>query len=202
MLQGPGHGEKGSRPFKMKNSYLIALGSNLTSGSGGPAETLRKALKLLSKYGAVIRTTSTFYHNPAFPDGSGPDFVNAVVFLEAKSDPTVMLSILHQVEAEMGRERVQRWGQRTLDLDLIASADLVLPDLKTHQYWRDLPLEQQINEAPNQLVLPHPRMQDRAFVLVPLADVAPDWVHPVLKRSVLQMLDDLPIEDKNAVKPM
>ena len=128
--------------------------------------------------------------------------MNAAVFLEAKFDPAAMLSILHQVEAEMGRERVQRWGQRTLDLDLIASADLVLPDLKTHQYWRDLPLEQQINEAPNQLVLPHPRMQDRAFVLVPLADVAPDWVHPVLKRSVLQMLDDLPIEDKNAVKPM
>ena len=102
----------------------------------------------------------------------------------------------------MGRERVQRWGQRTLDLDLIASGDLVLPNGEIHQYWRDLPLEQQMSTAPDQLVLPHPRMQDRAFVLVPMAKIAPDWVHPVLKQSVLEMLDALPEQDKDAVKPL
>lgn len=186
----------------MENSYLLALGSNLASGSGSPAETLRKALKLLSKMGAVIRTTSPFYHTPAFPAGSGPDFVNAAVFFEAKFNPSVTLTVLHQVEEELGRERMQRWGQRTLDLDLIASADVVLPDLPTHQHWRDLPLEEQMREAPAQLVLPHPRMQDRAFVLVPMADIAPDWVHPILKLSVLEMLEALPKQDKDAVKPL
>lgn len=186
----------------MHYSHIVALGSNQTSGSGSPAETLRKALKCLSKYGALIRATSPFYHTPAFPAESGPDYVNAAVFLDATSDPAAMLAILHQVEAEMGRERQQRWGQRTLDLDLIASADLVLPDVQTHQFWRDLPLEQQASQAPDQLILPHPRMQDRAFVLVPMADIAPDWVHPVLHLSVREMLDALPNQDKDAVKRM
>lgn len=186
----------------MYNSYILALGSNLTSSSGSPAETLRKAIKNLSKMGAVIRTTSPFYHTPAFPAGSGPNFVNAAVLLDAAYAPAEMLAILHQVESQMGRERGQRWGQRTLDLDLIASADLVLPNPETHQHWRDLPLDRQISDAPEQLVLPHPRIQDRAFVLVPMADIAPDWVHPILKLNVLEMLEALPKRDKDAVKPM
>jgi 2-amino-4-hydroxy-6-hydroxymethyldihydropteridine diphosphokinase len=184
----------------MLYSYIVALGSNLASGSGSPAETLRKALNFLSKNGAMIRATSRFYHTPAFPAGSGPNYVNGAVFLDASCDPEAMLAILHHVEAEMGRERGQRWGQRTLDLDLIACADLVLPNLETHQHWRDLPQERQVSEAPDQLILPHPRMQDRAFVLVPMADIAPDWVHPVLNRSVVEMLEALPKQDKDAVK--
>lgn len=91
----------------------------------------------------------------------------------------------------MGRERGTRWGQRTLDLDLLAMGDLVLPDAQVYAHWRDLPLEDQARRAPEQLILPHPRLQDRAFVLVPLSDVAPDWRHPVLGRTVLEMRDAL-----------
>lgn len=186
----------------MKNSHIVALGSNLASREGTPAEILRKALNYLSQKGATIRAISTFYHTPAFPAGSGPDYVNAVIFLLAPNTPAEILAILHQVEAALGRARKARWGERTLDLDLIASGDQVLPNLQTHQYWRDLPPEAQIRETPGQLVLPHPRMQDRAFVLVPMAEIAPDWVHPVLGQSVQQMLDALPQQDKDAVKPL
>ena len=102
----------------------------------------------------------------------------------------------------MGREREQRWGQRTLDLDLIAFDDLVLPDPQTHQRWRGLSLEQQIGTTPDTLVVPHPRVQDRAFVLVPLADIASDWVHPILGKTVKHLLEALPEADKTAVKRM
>lgn len=157
---------------------------------------------MLQISGAVIRATSTFYHSPAFPAGAGPDYVNAALRVEAPWEPEVALKVLHRIEAQMGRERVQRWGQRTLDLDLLACDDLVLPDAKTHKMWRELPLDAQIGRTPDQLILPHPRLQDRAFVLVPLAEVAPDWVHPLLGRSVRSLRDALPARDIAALRPI
>jgi 2-amino-4-hydroxy-6-hydroxymethyldihydropteridine diphosphokinase len=91
---------------------------------------------------------------------------------------------------------------RTLDLDLLAVGDLVLPDATTYAEWRALPADLQRLRAPDDLILPHPRMQDRAFVLVPLADVAPDWVHPVLGLSVAEMRDGLPADDLAGVVPL
>ncbi len=106
-----------------------------------------------------------------------------------------VLATLHAVEARFGRERVTRWGGRTLDLDLLAMGTQVLPDAATQVAWRDLPPEDQARQAPDRLILPHPRMQDRGFVLVPLADVAPDWLHPLLGQNVRQMLARLPAGD-------
>lgn len=91
---------------------------------------------------------------------------------------------------------------RTLDIDLVALGDSVLPDGATQDAWRRLPPEAQVRTTPDRLILPHPRLQDRAFVLVPLADVAPDWVHPRTGQTVRQMLDALPAEDRAAVKPL
>ena len=110
-----------------------------------------------------------------------------------------MLQLLHRIEAEMGRERVDRWGTRTIDLDLLGVGDQVLPVINTQTYWRDLPPQIQEQTTPDQLILPHPRLQDRAFMLVPLMDVAPDWMHPVLGLSVAQMCANLPICDIEAV---
>ena len=146
---------------------------------------------MIESRGGVLEAVSDFYATPAFPAGSGPDYVNAAAAIRSDWTPDEALSLLHGIEAEMGRTRDVRWGQRTLDLDLIAVDDWVLPDVATHAIWRRLPAGQQAQLVPEQLILPHPRLQDRSFVLVPLADVAPDWVHPLLGLSVLQMRDSL-----------
>jgi 2-amino-4-hydroxy-6-hydroxymethyldihydropteridine diphosphokinase len=117
-------------------------------------------------------------------------------------DADAIMAALHKIEAEAGRTRSVRWGQRALDLDLIGLGGQILPDEKTHQFWRDLPLAQQLNSAPDQLIVPHPRLQDRSFVLVPLGDVAPDWVHPVLGLTVTQMRDARPAVERASVLPI
>ncbi len=102
------------------------------------------------------------------------------------------LAALHRIEAAFGRDRAGRWAPRRLDIDLIAMGDAVRPDRATQALWRDLPPERQAREAPGALILPHPRMQDRPFVLVPMAEVAPDWRHPLTGLTVREMLSRLP----------
>ncbi|MFT6675794.1 MAG: 2-amino-4-hydroxy-6-hydroxymethyldihydropteridine diphosphokinase [Sulfitobacter sp.] len=201
MLQGRDHKDKGGNQLILDQVVFIALGSNLASPTGTPAQIILEGLTALEKHGAVIRKTSRLYHTPAFPAGAGPDYVNAAVEIAVPWNAQDTLSVLHRIEAEMGRERLQRWGQRTLDMDMIAFGAAVLPDPQTHLEWREMPLEVQIGCTPDQLILPHPRVQDRAFVLVPLAEIVPDWIHPILGLTVQQMLDALPEADKIAVQP-
>ncbi|WP_170575491.1 2-amino-4-hydroxy-6-hydroxymethyldihydropteridine diphosphokinase [Ruegeria atlantica] len=189
----------------MSNSSLkavIALGANLSMRESGPKVTLQKGIDAISRHGVVIRAVSRFFETPCFPPGAGPDYVNAAALIETDNNPLEVLKLLHEVEHEYGRERIQRWGMRTLDLDLICYGDLVLPDRAEFARWLNLPPEVQKQQAPEELILPHPRLQDRAFVLVPMADVAPDWRHPVLGRTVIEMLADLPAEDIEAVTPL
>ena len=200
MLQDQERGEFGGERSNSARDMLLALGANLASVVGSPVDSLRAALKMLSSNGVAIRAVSPLYSTPAFPAGNGPDYVNAAARISADMSPAAMLDLLHRIEGEMGRERLQRWGQRTLDLDLIACDDMVLPDRETHAAWRNLPPEEQVQRTPERLILPHPRLQDRAFVLVPLADVAPDWRHPVLNLTVLEMRDALDPADLDAVR--
>ncbi len=172
--------------------FLIALGGNLPSKAGKPEKTLRLALKYLRQAGGKDLSVSRFYSTPCFPAGAGPDYVNAAAMLRFAGDAHEFLAVLHRIEDEFGRERSQRWGRRTLDLDLIAAGDQVLPDRAGFQHWQALPPGAQTQSTPDQLIVPHPRLQDRGFVLVPLADVAPDWRHPVLNKTVSQMLDEIP----------
>jgi 2-amino-4-hydroxy-6-hydroxymethyldihydropteridine diphosphokinase len=181
---------------------VIALGANLPGQDGGPANSLKRAIVLMAAAGLEMRAVSRFYETPCFPADAGPDYVNAVVMMRSASAPREVLELLHRIEAGMGRTRETRWGMRTLDLDLIAVGDMVLPDRATHATWRDLPAAEQRLRAPEELILPHPRLAERAFVLVPLSDIAPDWVHPVTGLSVIQMRDALPQADLKAVKPL
>lgn len=180
---------------------LIALGANMASPEGGPAATLRAALAWLGRDGLRLSAVSRFYTSPAFPAGSGPDFVNAAAVIDGVHDAESLLHRLHAAETTLGRKRMQRWGPRSIDLDLIALGSGIAPDLAGFTLWHSLPLDEQTRRAPGHLVLPHPRMQDRAFVLVPLAEIAANWVHPVLGKSVAEMAAALPLAQREELKP-
>ncbi len=163
---------------------IVGLGANLASGSNGvspPAETLRDALRQLAGQGVEIIQSSRFYRTPAWPDPSDPPFVNAVVSVKTKLGPAKFLETLHAVERAFGRERSIPNAPRTLDLDLLDYDGL-------------------IQDGPP--VLPHPRMTGRAFVLVPLRDIVPDWKDPVSGQRLDDLLAALPEADRNAVEPI
>lgn len=194
--------KNGTRCNPEEKVALIALGANLTSPVGPPRDTLCAAIADLSGPEKPIRATSEFYATPCFPPGSGPDYVNAAVLMAWTGSPEALLDRLHQVEAKYARRRDERWGMRTLDLDLIAFGTAVMPDENVQSKWRDLPLDMQKTSAPDHLVLPHPRVQDRAFVLVPLMDIAADWRHPVTGLTIKDMHDSLPASERNAIEPL
>lgn len=181
---------------------LIALGGNLPGPLGPPETTLHAALTALEDMDFRLTATSGFLRSPAFPRGGDPDFVNAVAQVETSLSPQDALSRLHEIEADLGRDRHGRWAPRRIDLDLLACGSTVLPDIATFRHWHDLPLDRQKTRVPSGLVLPHPRIQDRAFVLVPVAQIAPDWVHPVLGTTAAQMLAALPAADIAALRPV
>lgn len=186
----------------MARVYLIALGGNVERGRRGIADLLKEAISALDRGAGRITRVSRFFRSPAFPPGSGPDYINAALAMESDETPEQVLARLHEVEQAFGRERKKRWGARVLDLDLLGCGDEVRPSEAVWRQWRDLPLDRQMAEAPEELILPHPRLQDRAFVLVPLAEVAPEWLHPVMRKSVMQMCEDLSQDDRAALVPV
>jgi 2-amino-4-hydroxy-6-hydroxymethyldihydropteridine diphosphokinase len=153
---------------------LIALGANLPGPAGAPADALRAALAGLEERGVKILSVSSFYETPAWPDPEQPAFVNAVAAVETTLQPVELLTLLHGVETDFGRLRSAANAPRTLDIDLLDYDGRVL----THA-----------------VMLPHPRMRERSFVLVPLAQIAPDWRHPVTGERVSDLLAGLPDRD-------
>lgn len=181
---------------------LIALGANLPSRLGPPSVTLRHALDALRAEEITLLHASRFHATPCFPPGAGPDYVNAAAVIGTRRDPHALLAHLHAIEERFGRVRGARWGRRALDLDLLAHGARVLPDPAVFAAWRDLPAEAQLRRTPDELILPHPRLQDRAFVLVPLAEIAPDWRHPVSGARVAEMCAALDPAERAQIRPL
>jgi len=182
------------------SEFYIALGSNLSVDEDEPKQVLQKAMEGLTEHDVQILAQSRFYSTPAFPAGSGPEFVNAAAKVAHLGSAENLMSILHAVEANFGRLRDQRWSARVLDLDLIAAEDLVLPNLERFEYWRNLDVATQMTATPEELILPHPRLQDRSFVLVPMLDIAPEWRHPVLQKTIQELADLRPLEERESVR--
>ncbi len=153
---------------------LIAIGGNLPDSHGAqPLRTCRAAAESLrSLPGLRFAALSRWYETAPLPPSAQPPYINGVARLEGEADPACLLARLHAIERAAGRARGERNAARTLDLDLIDLNGLV----------RAAP-------AP---VLPHPRADTRAFVLVPIAEVAPEWVHPLSRRSVADLIAALP----------
>jgi len=159
---------------------LVAVGANLPSAYGPPRATCEAALAELAGRGLRIVRRSRWYESAPVPLADQPWYVNGVVAVETDLSPEALLALLHDVERQFGRERRELNAARVLDLDLLAYGDLVR---------RDPPP-----------ILPHPRLAERAFVVLPLADVAPDWRHPVTGQSVADMRQALPPEQ--AIRPL
>ncbi|MGR3716685.1 MAG: 2-amino-4-hydroxy-6-hydroxymethyldihydropteridine diphosphokinase [Thermohalobaculum sp.] len=182
---------------------LFSLGANVASPGSSLVEMLESALDLVGNTDRItLGRRSRWFRTPAFPPGSGPDFVNAAAVLETSLDPESVLAALHGAEEELGRVRPARWAPRVCDLDLIAMEDAVLPDRETLARWMALDLGQAQTVAPPRLILPHPRMHERGFVLAPLADIAPQWRHPATGLTVAEMLAALPEDALAEIRPL
>jgi len=153
-------------PGKMPKIFL-ALGANIPSSAGSPDDTLKAALVALGARGVQVLEVSSFHRTPAWPDPSDPPFTNAVARIETALQPLALLELLHEVETDFGRKRSAPNAPRSLDLDLIDYGGRV---------------------EKGSVQLPHPRMAARRFVLEPLAEIAPDWVHPVSLRPIAALL--------------
>jgi len=181
---------------------LVAFGANLPSGDLSPSRSVALAMARLAERADGACAVSRLYRTPAFPPGSGPAFVNAAMRIGWRRGADALLAALHRIEARFGRTRTARWEARIMDLDLIALGRQVAPDPETQRGWANLPAEDAARTVPDRLILPHPRLAERAFVLVPLSDVAGDWVHPVTGLSVARMLARLPEGDRAAITPL
>ena len=145
----------------------IALGSNL----GDKEKNLRRALLLLTQQGVEVVRVSSFLSTEPYGVTDQPQFLNAVACVRTSLAPLALLDVLLATELAMGRVRLRHWGERNIDLDLLLYEDVVL----------DLP----------RLHLPHPDMQNRDFVLLPLAEIAPELKHPTLQKTIYELKKNL-----------
>jgi 2-amino-4-hydroxy-6-hydroxymethyldihydropteridine diphosphokinase len=152
---------------------FIALGSNLTGPWGTPEATVTRAIDELARRNIRVLNISQLLVTAPFGVINQPSFVNAVIAVATAMPPQSLMRVLHDIERSAGRKRLKRWGPRTLDLDLLDYHGRILR-----------PLTRSIKP----LVLPHPGIELRSFVLCPLMEIAPQWKHPVSHRTAEQSL--------------
>jgi 2-amino-4-hydroxy-6-hydroxymethyldihydropteridine diphosphokinase len=155
---------------------LIALGSNLTGPWGTPQHTLKRAIEEMRFHNIRVLRVSTVIETAPYGVTNQPNFVNAAIEITTALSPESLLRALHMIEAKAGRKRLKRWGPRTLDLDILDYHGLIRKSART-----DI----------KPLVLPHPGIEQRSFVLKPLAEIAPRWKHPKSRQTAALTLRQL-----------
>ena len=158
---------------------LIGLGANVPGPWGLPRQTLTKALETLNQAPLSLVKSSTIIITKPFGMTDQPDFVNAVALIKTELESEALMAHLHEIELSAERRRTVRWGPRTLDLDLLDYNGLILNgegDSHGHQ---------------TPLILPHPGISERTFVLEPIAEIAPDWKHPLSGCTAQALLQKL-----------
>jgi 2-amino-4-hydroxy-6-hydroxymethyldihydropteridine diphosphokinase len=158
---------------------VIGLGANFPGAWGGPAETIARALAELGRAHIRVTAVSPVYETAALGRSRQPPYVNAVALLDTPLSPDALLRVVKSIERRSGRRGGRPWGPRTLDIDIVDYGGQV-------RLWRQergaFP-----DAGPRPLILPHPLAHERPFVLRPLFDIAPDWRHPALKKSVREL---------------
>jgi 2-amino-4-hydroxy-6-hydroxymethyldihydropteridine diphosphokinase len=146
---------------------FIALGSNL----GDKRKNIEIAIEKIKEKGINILKVSSIIETEPYGYKDQDSFLNAVCLVETSLDPFSLLRVLLNIEEEMGRKRIFKWGPRNIDLDIIFYDDLVIES--------------------EELIIPHPDAHNRTFVMGPISEIEPDFVHPVLKRKVIDIYNDL-----------
>jgi len=161
------------------SQILLGMGANCPGPWGEPARTIDRALAELDRQGVEVTSVSRFYETAAVGRAGQPPYVNAVAAIDTAMPPEALLRRLKEIERAAGRRGGSPWGPRTLDLDILDYKGRV-------ENWRGaVPRFSRAGRRP--LILPHPWIESRPFVVRPLLDVAPDWRHPVTKESARRL---------------
>ena len=149
----------------MKNGVYLLLGSNL----GDRKENLLHARDSIQNFGAIT-ATSTLYQTQSWGNTQQPDFLNQVIQISYEKSPPQLLAEVLSIENEMGRQRIEKWGPRIIDIDILFFGNVTLDE--------------------KNLIIPHPEIAKRRFTLLPLVEIAPDFIHPRLGKNCKQMLKE------------
>lgn len=158
---------------------IISLGSNVTSRWGDADATIRKAMTELERFGIRLLRRSRLYKTTPYGPAAQPDFTNAAALIDTSLPPPVLLVVLKKIETRAGRRPSLRWGPRALDIDILDYNRRILN-------WAKGPT-QAFKCKKLRLILPHPGITNRPFVLRPMMDIVPDWHHPVYGLTALQL---------------
>lgn len=150
----------------MQGVYLL-LGSNL----GDREYYISEAVDLISQRAGVVELKSSYYETASWGKTDQPDFINQAIFLKTKLSPQQLLITILDIEKHFGRERLVKWGSRTIDIDILFYSDMIIKE--------------------SDLVVPHPYLHERAFALLPLAEIAAEFVHPQCKKTILELCNSL-----------
>ena len=158
---------------------ILALGSNLKSNFGNRFDNINTSIGFLEGYGIKLLKKSSFYETPSYPDKSMPKFINIVIEVTTNLKPQKLLKKCKEIEVKLGRKKSVKNSPRTCDIDII---------------------DYNKRKITSEIILPHPRVQSRNFVLLPLFEINKDWIHPISKHSIKRLILSLSNRDIRSIK--